>query len=189
MHKFTTFKNWLMEAKKTQSKKIDYGCVMLYAEPIPNWDKYLGFIDKKDIYDDEFKDYGLEHTPHCTLLFGIHLNETNTGDIKKFISTFKPIEVTINEISTFKNDVYDVVKFDVPVTSELKKYHEALKANYPNTQDFPDYHPHMTIAYTLPGTGKKYAKPVKHFKVRFETAVYSFKSNGSDKQRIKIKLK
>jgi 2'-5' RNA ligase len=186
--KFTSYKNWLMEAKKTQSKKSEYGCIMLYTQ-IPDWDNKLAIIDKKDIYDDEFHDYGLEHTPHCTLLFGIHLDETEPQDIKKLIATFNPITVTIDTISGFSNDDYDVVKYDVPVTPELKKYHDALLANLPNTQSFPDFHPHMTIAYVNKGEGKKYHQKVKPFKVKFNTAVYSFAAgNSTKKNRIKVKL-
>jgi len=188
MHKFIAFKNWLMEAKKTQSKKTEYGCVMLYTQ-IPDWNKKLAIIDKEDIYDDELKDYGLEHTPHCTLLFGIHLDETDPQDIKKFIATFKPITVTIDTISGFSNDEYDVVKYDVPVIPELKKYYEALLANLPNTQNFPGFHPHITISYVVSGKGKKYHQKVRPFKVKFNTAVYSYTTGNSTKMnRIKIKL-
>jgi len=185
--KFITLENWLVEKEKTQSKKIDYGCVMLYTE-VSDWNKYLEIIKKEDIYDDEFKDYGLEHTPHCTLLFGLHLDEVEPEEVKEFMKTFKPIEVKIKEISMFKNDDYDVVKYDVPVTEELQMYHDLLERRFTNTQTFPEYHPHMTIAYVLPGKGKKYVKKVKPFKVVFDSVVYSYKGKGNDKEKIKVKL-
>jgi len=184
--KFISLKNWLFEKK--QSKKVEYGCVMLYAT-VPNWKDHISIIDKDDIYDDEIKDFGLEKTPHCTVLWGIHLDETEPENVKKFISTFSSIEVTINNISIFPGGDYDVVKYDVPVTPELLKYRDALIANFPNTQTFPDYHPHMTIAYVLHGSGKKYVKKIKPFKVKFDTIVYSFKGgNKEGKNNIKIKL-
>ena len=186
--KFTAFKHWLKEEEKTQSKKTEYGCIMLYTT-IPNWEHHLSIIDKADIYDDEFHDYGLEYTPHCTVLFGINLMETEPSAVKQFMETFKPVEVMIDKISVFNNPEYDVVKYDVPVSAELRRYHELAKTKFPNTQSFPDYHPHMTISYVLPGTGKKYAQPVSPFKVKFDTAVYSFAAgNSSDKTRIKVKL-
>lgn len=184
---FSSFKNWLLE--KAQSKKLDYGCVMLYAS-IPDWNKHISIIDKEDIYDDEFKDFGLEKTPHVTVLFGIHLDESDPEDVKQFIKTFKPIEVTIDKISIFeasKDKEYDVVKYDVPVTDELQMYHDFVLKRFPNTQTFPEYHPHMTIAYVLAGKGKKYVSKVKPFKVSFDTAVYSFADNGESK-KIFIKL-
>jgi 2'-5' RNA ligase len=178
--------NQLLETKK-QSKKLDYGCVMLYTE-VSDWNKRLEIIEKEDIYDDEFKDYGLEHTAHCTLLFGLHLDECEPEEVKEFMKTFKPIEVTIKEISIFKGDDYDVVKYDVPVTEELQMYHDLLERRFPNTQTFPDYHPHMTISYVLPGEGKKYAKKVKPFKIIFTSAVYSYKGTSDKKEKIKVKL-
>lgn len=189
MKQFTSFNKWkLMEAKKKeQSKKTEYGCVMLYTE-VPNWDKHISKIDDEDIYDDEFKDYGLEHTPHVTVLFGIHLDETTPEDVEKVLKLFKPIQAYVDTIGIFENDVYDVVKYDVPVTPKLKEYHEAVMAAFPNTQTFPDYHPHMTIAYVLPGKGKEYKGGVKPFKVTFDTAVYSYAGKNGERQRIKVKL-
>lgn len=185
--KFTTYKNWLME-EKIQSKKTEYGCVMLYSD-IANWKKHTSIIKEEDVYDDEFKDFGIEHHPHCTLLFGIHLDETDPQDIKKFMETFKSVEVTIDTISGFSNADFDVVKYDVPVTPEIKKYHDELIVKFPNTQTFPDFHPHMTISYVLQGKGKQYHQKVKPFKVNFNTGVYSFVTgNSKDKNRIKVKL-
>jgi 2'-5' RNA ligase len=170
----------LLESKNSDKK--EYGCVMLFTE-IKDWDKHLSLIEKEDIYDDENHEHGLEHESHVTLLYGIHLDETKPENIKKFIQTFKPIEVTIDTISIFEKDDYEVVKYDVPPIDEIKKYHDAILANFPNTQTFPEYHPHMTISYVLTGTGKKYKKKVKPFKVIFDTAVYSYKD-----KKIKIKL-
>ena len=183
--KFTSFKNWLFE--KSQSKKLDYGCVMLYTK-IPNWDKHTSIIDKEDIYDDEFNDFGLEKTPHTTVLWGIHLDETDPDDVKQFMKTFKPLEVTIKEISIFDSEDYDVVKYDVPITDELQMYHDLVEKRFPNTQTYPEYHPHMTIAYVTKGVGKKYVKKVKSFKVVFDSVVYSYKKNESDEENTKIKV-
>lgn len=187
MEKFTSYKNWLMEAKK-EVKRPDYGCIMLYAT-VPNWDKHLSKIDEEDIYNNEEKDYGLEHTPHATVLFGVHLNETKPEDVEKFMKLFKPVEVTVDTIGVFENPDYDVVKYDVPVTEELKKYREAALAAFPNTQTFPDYHPHMTISYVNSGTGKNYKGKVTPFKVVFDLAVYSMKSSDAESKKVKVKLK
>jgi len=189
--KFTSFNNWkLMETKKVkeQSKKTEYGCIMLYTT-VPNWDKHIDKIEKDDIYDDKFKDYGLEHTPHVTVLFGIHLDETKPEDVKKVLKLFKPVIAYIDTIGTFENKDFDVVKYNVPVTPLLKLYREAVMAAFPNTQTFPDYHPHMTIAYVLPEKGKKYKGGVKPFKVTFDTAVYSYAGKNGERERIKVKLK
>jgi len=184
--KFISFKNWLFEKK--ESKKLEYGCVMLYAT-VPNWNKYLSLITKEDIYDDELHDYGLEKESHCTIFWGIHQNEVDPEDVKNLIKTFKPMEVTIDKISVFNCDDYDVVKFEVPVSDELKKYHELVKLAFPNTETFKDYIPHMTIAYVKKGEGKKYAQKVKPVKIFFDTIVYSYKKNKSDEKNTKIRIK
>jgi len=184
---FIAFKNWLMEQEIIQSKKVDYGCVMLYAT-VPDWKERISYIKKEDIYDDEFNDYGLEDTPHCTLLFGIHLNETDPFDVKKVMNTFMRVKSLITHMSIFSNPEYDVVKYDVPVNYQLRKYHETLKKTFPNTQDFPDYHPHMTMGYVKPGTGKKYTQTVKAFQVVFDKAVYSYKNTNGEEEKINVDL-
>jgi 2'-5' RNA ligase len=185
---FTSFKNWLFEQKKIESKIAEFGCVMLYSD-ISDWDKRLKMIKKEDIYDDEFNDYGLEKESHVTLLWGIHLSETDPQDIINFMKTFKPIKVEIRNIGIFENKDYDVVKYNIPVTYELKKYHELLKSKFPNTQTFDSYRPHMTISYVKKGTSDKYKKQVNPFNVMFDKIVYSFKKNKSDKENTKIKIK
>lgn len=181
--KFTSFKNWINEQ---ESRKTEYGCVMLYTQ-IPDWKKHLEIIVKDDIYDDEIGDYGLEHHPHVTVLWGIHLDETKPEDVVEVIKTFKPLTATVDTISIFDtNEDYDVVKYDVPVTPELKKYRKELMDKFPNTQTFPGYHPHMTIAYVKKGEGKNYVGKVKPFKVEFQHGVYSCKKG--EKDNIKIKL-
>lgn len=189
---FISLNHWLMlvEAKKEakkETKRSNYGCVMLYAT-VTNWDKHISKIDKEDIYDDDKKDYGLEHTPHVTVLFGIHLDETKPEDVEKLMKLFKPVDASVNTIGIFENENYDVVKYDVPVTEQLKEYHEAVMAAFPNTQTFPDYHPHMTISYVKPGEGKKYKGKVKPFKVTFDLAVYSMKSSDAESKKIKVGL-
>ena len=183
---FTSYNNWLMEATK-ETKRPDYGCVMLYAT-VPNWDKHIAKIAKEDIYNNEEKDYGLEHTPHVTVLFGIHLDETKPEDVEKLMKLFKPVDASVDTIAIFENENYDVVKYDVPVTEQLKEYHEAVMAAFPNTQTFPEYHPHMTISYVKPGEGKKYVGKVKPFNVKFDLAVYSMKSSDAESKKVKVKL-
>ena len=186
MKSFISFKNWLFEKKKVRN--LEYGCVMLYPTSIPNWKNHLSIIDKEDIYDNDNHDYGLEKNPHITVLYGIHLDETTPEAIKEVMKTFEPQEITIDKISIFSNDWndYDVVKFDVPPTPELKGYNKLLKTVFPYTSDFPKYHPHMTISYVKKGTGKKYVGKIKPFTVKFDKAVYSYKNKPKDPERLTI---
>jgi len=59
-------------------------------------------------------------------------------------------------------------------------------AEYPHTTDYPDYHPHMTIAYVKKGMGKKYAEDLKDFSITPDKFVYS-KIDGTN-QLVKSNL-
>jgi 2'-5' RNA ligase len=50
---------------------------------------------------------------------------------------------------------YDVVKVDVE-SKDLVALNEAITTGFPCTDDHPDYHPHITLAYVKKGLGKKY---------------------------------
>lgn len=169
--KFKSFKNWLFERK---AQSLDYGCLMLYTD-IPNWKDKISIINPEDVYEKD-NDYGYEKTPHVTILYGLHDDEIDKKELyEKIEELIDPITVTIDTIGYFANDdnsEYDVVKFDVPVTKELKEYRKEFM-KYPNTQTFSGYHPHLTIAYVKKGEAKKYAQKVKPFKVTFKQAVYS----------------
>ncbi len=67
----------------------------------------------------------------------------------------------------------DVLKFDIK-GENLHETNTDLQ-QYPFTSNFPDYHPHMTIAYLKPGSGKRYAKMLKgqEFDLIPQHAVYS----------------
>ena len=167
--KFQSFKNWLLERK---NENLSYGCLMLYAK-VSDWNDKIRIVDKKDVYEKD-DDYGYEKEPHITIVYGLHQDEIDNKELyEKIKELIRPVTVKIEKISIFENDEYDVVKFDVPVTDELKEYRKEFM-KFPNTQKFPGYHPHMTIAYVKRGEGKKYVQKLdKPFEVTFRQAVYS----------------
>lgn len=172
---------WLNEAK--ERKKETYSCVMLDTN-IDDWkENHISGIDPKDVYVKPYDDsYGVEDNPHVTVLYGIHEDEIDPEVIYDFIKNeMSPVTVTISKISIFSNDEYDVVKYEVPVTKQLKGYRDKLIKLYPNTQTFPDYNPHITLAYVKSGEGSKYVKELDEpFDVTFNKGVYSWhdKKNG-----------
>jgi 2'-5' RNA ligase len=86
----------------------------------------------------------------------------------------------------FENEKYDVLKFDVN-GENLHACNKALK-QHPHTNNFPDYHPHMTIGYLKPRMGKKYTKMLKgqEFELIPTHAIYS-EPDGT-KSKIKIEI-
>ena len=92
----------------------------------------------------------------------------------------KPITLSVDEVDIFEGDEYDVVKYNLPITDQLQEYRD-LFMQFPNTQSFPDFKPHMTIAYVKPGTGKKYKRKLSEpFDVTFTKGVYSYHDNPED---------
>ena len=173
---FKLFCEFIAEKKseKDQQKKYPYGCSMLYFD-FPQMKILHDEIKKDDIFEDD--GFGLETEPHVTLLYGIHSDEVDDEKVMD-ISTKSIKSIGLGNPSLFENEKYDVLKFDVEgpflhdINAELSKL--------PHTTDYPDYHPHCTIAYLKPGTGKKYTKAFKGriYEV-FPTKVVYSKPDGS----------
>jgi predicted GNAT family acetyltransferase len=191
-NQFLSFNNWLNESP--HQKPLDeprYGCVMMDAD-IKNWvDFHLAGIEEDDVYLKPYDEsYGLEENPHVTIVYGIHEEEVDPQRMSDLIEYYmKPVTVTIKEVGVFPGKEYDVVKYDVPVTGQIQGYRDIFM-KIPNTQNFPDFHPHMTIAYVKPGMGAKYKRELGDpFQVTFTKGVYSWhpsKDKDPDKTSRKV---
>lgn len=176
---------FLLNEKENKKEKYKYGCVMLYFH-FPEIEDIHSEIDPKDVYFEEGdKSYGLEDEPHTTLLYGLH-EEVSIDDIKDVLKGFQFGICKIYNVSLFENEKYDVLKFDVK-GKNLKECNSKL-SELPHTTDFPDYHPHLTIAYISSGKGKKYTEMFEDasFKLKPSHAIYSLPSG--DKVKINIKV-
>ena len=170
----------IVEEKQTH----DYGCAMLYFD-FPEINKIHDAINPSDVYIQEGdRTFGLEDEPHCTLLYGLH-EEVTTEDIEKVLDKYTYYTCKVHNASLFENPEYDVLKFDVK-GDNLNETNTDLQ-QYPFTSNFPDYHPHMTIAYVKPGTGKRYVKMLKEveFDLVPQYVVYSKPDGNRDKINIK----
>lgn len=157
-------------------QKFDFGCVMLYYN-FPLMNKIQDMIDPKDVYTQEGdRSFGLEDEPHTTLLFGLH-EEVTDEDVKNVLDQLRFGECKLYNVSKFDNPDYDVLKFDVSGPG-LHTANAKLK-QFPHTSNFPNYHPHATIAYLQPGTADRYIEALKgqEFTLTPTHAVYS-KPNG-----------
>lgn len=127
---------------------------MIYFD-FPKMEEIHSMIDEEDVYTEEDdRSYGLETEPHTTLLYGLHSDEIEDGDVINTSNKGIPKELKLHNASLFNNDKYDVLKFDVD-NQDLHRINAEL-TKFPHTTNFPDYHPHSTIAYLKKGSGQKY---------------------------------
>lgn len=130
----------------------DYACAMLYFNE-DSIDAITKLIDPEDLYT-EGESFGIETEPHCTLLYGLHDDEVSPDEVSNIIQNRTFSTCKGHNISCFNNEKYDVLKYDV-MGDGLNDTNKEL-TQFPYTTDYPDYHPHATIAYLKPGMGQKY---------------------------------
>lgn len=110
-------------------------------------------IDPDDLAED-----GLEVEPHVTVLYGLHDNDPS--DAMRVVSQFPSLDFAIGKPMVFEKGDCDVLVYAIEPSSgnasrNLWAMHEQLRL-LPNSNKYPDYKPHATIAYLKPGCGKKY---------------------------------
>lgn len=109
-------------------------------------------IEDGDLYvDDDPGKYGRESEPHITVLYGLH--KTPTHEVAEHAAHRRPIRVKLGKITRFESKDYDVLKVDVKSTP-LHSLHNALRGGVNNSYKFPDYKPHVTLAYVEKGAAK-----------------------------------
>lgn len=162
------FENFLENCGEiNEGKKYPYGCAMLQFD-FPEIKLFHEKIDSDDLTGS-----GFETEPHVTLLYGLHDDEIDEGQVIDICQSIKIGHMDLHNVSLFQNDEYDVLKFDVRSTF-LHKINEEL-VKLPHTTDYPDYHAHCTIAYLKPGKGKEYVEKFSNrsFEVYPTRFVYS----------------
>lgn len=168
--------------KEIKTGPYEYGCVMLYFDF--DLDPFTSYIPKEDLYNDESDKYGIETEPHVTLLYGLHSNIT-PQIIQQILDNIHFGDITLQNISAFTNADYDVLKFEANGDG-LFEANTILK-KLPNSNEYDEYHPHMTIAYLQKG---RWAKIANKFKSRTHIvtplfAIYSLPSGKKFKLKIK----
>ncbi len=141
------------------NQTYSYGCAMVEFN-FPELVKLIKQIDLNDLYlIENTESFGIEFDSHVTLLYGLH--EGVTADTVLNICKLFPMgAIILNKISCFNNDKYDVLKLEAK-NSSLQLINGGLMS-LPNSNSYPDYKPHCTIAYLKPGMGEKYVKLFKN---------------------------
>jgi tRNA nucleotidyltransferase/poly(A) polymerase/2'-5' RNA ligase len=170
----------LQESESKRTTKAEYGCLMIYPQ-IPNWDRIVSKIDPNDVYN--YGDLGIENKPHVTILYGFE-DSVEPDHFLPFLSGIsEPIEIVINGLSHFENEEFDVVKLNCESSKlrEIRKYVEQL----PHIKTYPNYVPHMTLAYVKKGKGQKYDyKLQKPIIIKGTKLVYS----NSNRKKVEMEV-
>ncbi len=90
----------------------------------------------------------LEDNPHVTVLYGIHDEDAYF----KLMRIVKPGRFTIGNLSSFRNpeSESDVLIIEI-VSPDLVDLNDKFKQNCKFTSTFPNYKPHITLAYVKKG--------------------------------------
>jgi len=112
-------------------------------------------IRSADLYREK-PGYGREDDPHVTVKYGIH--STYPTEIKPYLREVDKITIKLGKVSLFSNpdSDYEVVKIDIIDKGGLRKLNRLISENLEHTDSFPEYKPHITLAYVKKGTGKNY---------------------------------
>jgi hypothetical protein len=145
--------NELYKLVEEGSAARKYSCLML---DLSEWTSEVEELHESicpcEVYDDE-PGHGLEKEFHVTVKYGIHDHYT-PQDIYTNLDLV-PVKFKFKGISLFQNDRFDVLKFDI-MSKDLHDLNSQVSDTFECTDSFPNYHPHATIAYLKPGTGKYY---------------------------------
>jgi 2'-5' RNA ligase len=117
-------------------------------------DKVLRW-SKKNVPDSILGEEGREDEVHVTVLYGLFT--TNPLEVEEIIKKYKiePFDVRLSLITAFMNGDQDVLKIDVE-SNGLHNLHKLLRANIDNDNKYPEYRPHVTIAYLKKGESENY---------------------------------
>lgn len=139
---------------KMQGIQVDkLGCIMAkYWKPL----QLLKAIDPLLVYKDEAQGIqGIETKSHVTLLFGLIVPGPDQMQvIDEALKDWTPDAFfTPSHISVFESDnPWDVVVMEPMYSGGFLKAHQAL-SRIPHVNTFPEYKPHMTLAYIHKGYG------------------------------------
>ena len=150
-------------------------CIMA---DVPQKDDILEFIKKipnECVYEEAGENYGKDMNPHVTVMYGLSpVEETRVKELLNKVP--KNIMAELGKVSKFSHadTPYDVLKIEVK-SPHLNKIHEMIRNNFDNNYKWPQYSPHVTLAYVKKGTCNEYVgnKTFEGMKVMFETFMYS----------------
>jgi 2'-5' RNA ligase len=163
------------------AKKYDYASTQVNL-PSPVADKVLSL--GKNIPDSDLAADGRENEPHITVKYGLK-DDDSVSKVREILSKEPPIKAVLGETSIFEagndeQDRGDVVKLGVE-SDDLARINKLIAKAIPNEDSYPDYQPHVTLAYVKAGEGKKYAgdKSLAGTQIVFDSLSFRTKTGES----------
>ena len=169
----------------TENRHNEFGCLMAMIEPTrgPHIIKFgRTVIPPQILYTDpNDSSYGYDDEPHITAKYGYSPDLTKVN-LATILQGIKPFIVKLSGLTQFQNEKYDVVKFDVEPNEVLTEIRRRCDC-YKNEDKYPDYKPHMTLAYVQKGK-------FPHIKegLSLSLPITKFKYSGQDGKKLYINL-
>lgn len=140
------FKQFCEEKKTYDFSSVLYMLPKDVAKDVYSWG--VKNVSDKDIAYDG----GREDEMHVTVLYGLH-DKRATG-VRVVIKDVFPFSIKLGKISAFTtNEEFDVLKVEV-LGEELHDLNRLLRDKMECTVTYPEYKPHVTIAYLKKGKAK-----------------------------------
>lgn len=183
--KTTTFRHFLVESGKIQR---DFSSVQLnlsegLANEIISWGGHR-IPEKSVFFNPDRPKFGREENIHITILYGIE--STNPKVVSELLEGRKPFEVKLGNMSLFtNNNAFDVLKIEV-LSPDLHDLNSILTKNLNVIQTYPEYVPHVTIAYLKKDKGHDYSGCQKFNGRKFEVSEIIFASKSGSKHNLKL---
>jgi len=131
--------------------EIPKGCLMFYPDiDINDWVNGIRKLVPNHIVEE------YEFEPHLTVLYGFDDSKMNTGRLKFVVNEFlkdNAISIQADRIGVFSNE-QDIIKINVEdLNGNLTRLNRLIKDQFDYENDYPDYKPHITVAYSQKGSG------------------------------------
>lgn len=167
---------------KSLDKPHKYGCLMTafsddFRKEVTDW-------TLETIPDFHLGPGGREDRPHITVKYGFKNSDLETiSNLRAMLIRNGPITVTLEkELSLFgegygkwNNEDGDVLKVGI-FSPELHQLNAIISASFPCEDKYPEYKPHMTLAYLDPIISKSYVGLTPSFlgrQIRVDTLVFT----------------
>jgi 2'-5' RNA ligase len=164
----------VFKSAQLEKQAASHGCLMAFLNDEDT--KQFNEWSVKNIPEDKLTDDGRESESHITIMYGFKPS-FDEDKLKHILENYGRISCELGKISRFSNDDFDVIKVDV-ISDDFHKLNALIKKEFGDEIEnkYPDYHPHLTIAYVKKGAckqldGHSYFKGQKYM---FDTVKFSF---------------